>query len=253
MREAPIRVIRDGFPDVPGLDTALSRALLLRASSGDIGETFRLNRTGRVVAFGKRDTISSSYPGAVAAARNTGYEAIERLAGGRAAVFHEGTLAFSWSIPDPDPRAGITSRFEALAGLMKRAFSRMGVRAEVGEVPGEYCPGRYSVHAGSKLKLMGVGQRLARNAAHVGGVVVVTGSRAARDILIPVYAALGLDWDPDTAGALEDIVPGITLERAADAILAELGSNRELRSTTFEQATVELARELAPEHLAPAG
>lgn len=247
----PIRVIRDGYTDEPGLDTSLSRALLLRASAGEIGETFRLNRTGRVVAFGKRDTISSRYPEAVAVTRGAGYEPIERLAGGRAAVFHEGTLAFSWSIPDPDPRAGITARFEALSGLMQRAFGRLGIDAVIGEVPGEYCPGGYSVHAGGKLKLMGVGQRLARNAAHVGGVVVVRGSRAAREILIPVYAALGLDWDPETAGALEDVVPGITLDEAADAILAELGSVRELVSAGFEPDTVELARELAPEHVAP--
>lgn len=68
MTDTPLRLITAGFPADPGLDIALSRALLLRASDGEIPETFRLNQTGRVVAFGKRDAIAAGYPAAVAAA-----------------------------------------------------------------------------------------------------------------------------------------------------------------------------------------
>jgi len=248
---ALLRVIRDGYPDEPGLDTALSRALLLAASAGEIPETFRLNRPGRVVAFGKRDTISPQYPAAVAAARAGGYQAVERLAGGRAAVFHEGTLAFSWAIPDPAPRSGITTRFEMLSDLMVRAFSRLGIDAGVGELQGEYCPGSYSVHAGGTIKLMGVGQRLTRGAAHIGGVVVVSHSQALRDILIPVYAALDLDWDPATAGAIQDVVPGVTLQETADAILGELALSRNLLAGSFSPETLQKGRELVSDHVAP--
>ena len=38
---------------------------------------------------------------------------------------------------------------------------------------------------------MGVGQRLVRGAAHVGGVVVVDQGDRIRDVLLPVYDALG--------------------------------------------------------------
>jgi hypothetical protein len=96
---------------------------------------------------------------------------------------------------------------------------------------------------------MGVGQRLARHAAHVGGVVVVSGSQALRDILIPVYSALELEWDPSTAGALEDAIPGVTLEQTAGAILDELAASRELVSDSFDGGTIAAARELAPEHV----
>ena len=247
---APLRIVRDGYPDEPGLDTAISRALLLRAEAGDVDETFRLNLPGRVVAFGKRDTISPNYPAAIEAARMRGYAAVERLAGGRAAVFHEGALAFSWTVPDPTPRDGITARFTELADLMVRAFTRLGVDAEVGELPGEYCAGTYSVHASGRIKVMGVGQRLIRKAAHVGGVVVVSDSAALREILVPVYAALELDWDPRTAGALEDVVPGVTLGQTADAILRELAASREVVESAVSPRTVALARELVGEHLA---
>ena len=94
------------------------------------------------------------------------------------------------------------------------ALARLGVDARVGEVPGEYCPGAFSVNARGRTKLAGVGQRLISGAAHLGGVVVVRDSAGVRDVLIPVYEALGLEWDPETTGSVEDEVPGVT-RRAA--------------------------------------
>jgi octanoyl-[GcvH]:protein N-octanoyltransferase len=243
---------RDGYPERPALDTALSRALLRRASDGELAETFRLHVPGRIVAFGKQDVISPGYAAAVAAARSAGFAAVERLAGGRAAVFHERTLAFSWTIPDPDPRSGITARFRAVSDLMARAFSRLGGDARVGELPGEYCPGTYSVNLDGAIKVMGVGQRLARGAAHVGGVVVVGGSDLVREVLIPVYRALDLEWRPATAGALEDRLPGLTTGAAAAAILRELGETARLVESTTDAATMRLASALEADHLSPA-
>jgi lipoate-protein ligase A len=246
-----ISVIRDSHPHAPALDTALSRALLLRVSDGSLGETFRLHLPGRVMAFGKRDVIDPGYGAAVGAARAMGFEAVERLAGGRAAVFHEGTLAFSWSTPAEDPRRGVHERFRRLSGLLLNAFRRLGIPGAVGELPGEYCPGEYSIHAGGK-KVMGVGQRLARHAAHVGGVIVVSDGNLVRHALLPVYAALGLEWDPATAGSLQDVDPSITLQGTADAILAELATDTTLVSSRLDPETLALGVQLAPEHHSPA-
>ena len=245
-----LNIVRESFAERPGLDTAVSRALLLRAADGAIAETFRLHVPGRVLAFGKRDTLSSGYREAVSAARAEGYEAVERLAGGRAAVFHEASFAFSWAIPDDDPPLGITQRFEMISSLMTRALRRLGVDAEVGELPGEYCPGAYSVHGKAGIKLMGVGQRLTKRAAHIGGVVVVGESRLIREILTPVYAALDLTWDPGTAGAIQDVVPAVTLSETADAILAELAAIRSLNPATIDRETLELAKSLTDDHVA---
>ena len=245
-----ITVVHDAAPLSPGLDTAMSRALLLRVSEGALGETFRLHLPGRVMAFGKRDVISPGYSKAVAATRSMGFAAVERLAGGRAAVFHEGTLAFSWSVPSDDPRRGIHDRFRELSGLLVRAFERLGVASSVGELPGEYCPGEYSIHAGGR-KVMGVGQRLARHAAHIGGVIVVSDGRLVRNALLPVYDALGLEWDPATAGSLQDVDPSITLQRTAAAVLDTLAENAELIPGSLDSETLALAGSIEHEHVSP--
>jgi lipoate-protein ligase A len=246
-----IRLIHDGYPIERGMDTAVSRVLLRRASAGEVQETFRMHVPGRVIAFGKRDTLEPGYRAAVAAAREEGFDAVERLAGGRAAVFHEGTFAFSWTIPEPDPRPGIKQRFETLSSLMVRAFSRLGIAAATGEISGEYCPGNYSVHHAHRIKLMGVGQRLARHAAHIGGVVVVADSSLARRALVPVYAALGLDWDPATVGSLQDVVPGLLMHEVAAAIESELSDMADLERGHLDKSITALARQLTPEHLSP--
>jgi lipoate-protein ligase A len=245
-----IRLIDAAYDRRPGLDTAIARATLIRGSDGEIGETFRLHVPGRMLAFGKQDVISDGYGDAVEAARVAGFTPVERLAGGRAAAFHEGTLAFSWMIPDEDPRRNIRARYEALSELMVRAFTKLGAPAAVGEVPGEYCPGRYSVHVNGR-KVMGVGQRLARRATHVGGVITVTDTALLRRALVPVYAALGLVWDPGTAGALAESIPGLTMAETAEAVFAEVALLGRTVVTDHDPKTVALAESMASEHLSP--
>jgi len=243
-----IQVIRAGFPEPDEMDTAVSHAALRLVARGEIPETLRLHRPADVVAFGPRDRVAPGFGRAVAAARSLGSGAIERLAGGRAALFHRGTLAFSWAIPDPSPRQGIRPRFEEIAGIMAEAFRSLGVDARVGEVPGEYCPGEHSVNARGRTKLMGVGQRVVADAAHVGGVVVVTGGDRVREVLLPVYEALGLKWDPATVGSLEDEAAGTTWEEAEAAILDAFASRYDLEDGDLTEEVLALARELAPRH-----
>lgn len=221
-----------------------------RTAAREIPETLRLARPGRSVAFGKQDVVAAGYPAALAAARESGFTPVQRLAGGRAAIFHEGTLVFGHAIPDPDPRPGIHERFTATAELIVDALARLGVDARVGEVAGEYCPGRYSVNAGGRRKLMGAGQRLISGGAHVGGVVVVDGAAAVNDALRAVYPPLGLDFDPDTTGAVAAEAPdGASVDAVAAAIVAEYGERFELRPAPLDAETLALARRLAPEHL----
>lgn len=248
-----LRLLTESFPENAALDTAVSRALMLRVAAGELSETLRISRPGANVAFGKRDAVSAGYGEAVRAARDGGFEAVERLAGGRAAVFHEDTIAFAHAVPDADPRSRVDARFEVTAELMVAAFRRLGVDARVGEVAGEYCRGAHSVSAGGERKLMGVGQRLVAGGVHVGGVVVVDGADRVRDVLLPVYAALRLDWRPETTGSLAGEAPGATWETVARAITEEYGQRYELEPATLDEETLTLARTLAPEHLSPAG
>jgi octanoyl-[GcvH]:protein N-octanoyltransferase len=221
-------------------------------AAGELPETLRLARPGRIVAFGKQDVVSPAYGAAVRTARDGGFEAIQRLAGGRAAVFHERTIAFAHAIPDPDPKPGIQARFDLVAGIMAAAFGRLGVDARVGEVAGEYCPGGHSVNARGRRKLMGVGQRLIAGGAHVGGVVVVDRSDLVNEILAPVYAALDLTFDPAATGSVAEEAGGASLDDVQAAILAEYAGRYELEPADLDEETIALARRLAPDHIPPA-
>jgi octanoyl-[GcvH]:protein N-octanoyltransferase len=246
-----VHLIEDEFPDDPALDVAISRALLERVAAGELPETLRLGRPSAWVAFGKRDALSPAYPGAVARAREAGFGAALRLAGGRAAVFHEGTVAIAHAFPEEDPRSGIHDRFREAADIVAAALQAVGVDARVGEVPGEYCPGGYSVNAQGRVKVAGVGQRLIKGAAHLGGVVVAEGADRVRDALVPVYAELGLDWDPRTAGSVADEAPAAGFREVASALRAEYERRYELVEATLDEDTLALAHRLAPEHRPP--
>lgn len=231
------------------IDVALSHSILSAVSRGDLGPTLRLHTPGAMVAFGRADRVTAGYDAAVRAARAHGFEAVERLAGGRAAVFHEMTIAFSLALPVAEPKSGIEDRFRMIAELMARSFTSLGVDARIGEVPGEYCPGSWSVNVAGKIKVMGVGQRLVRRAAHIGGVVVVDDAYRIRDVLIPVYRALGLDWDPRTAGSLADRSPGVTKDLVMKSIEKGFAKTFSIDEASLDPAVVAEAEVLLDEHL----
>jgi octanoyl-[GcvH]:protein N-octanoyltransferase len=247
-----LHVVSQGFTHDCALDVAVSRALLQRIAAGELPETLRLARPGAMVAFAKQDSAAPGYPDAVRAARARGFDAVLRLAGGRAAVFHEQTIALAHAVPDPAPRAGIHSRFARTAELIARALCRLGVDARVGEVPGEYCPGGYSVNARGTVKLAGIGQRIIAGASHMGGVIVVGGAERVREVLLPVYEALDLPWDPGTAAAVEDEIDhGAAPDPwtvVRNGVLAEYEREYEVIEAELDPETVELARGLAAEH-----
>lgn len=248
MASREIKLLTQGFPERPALDTAVAHAVLRRVADRDLPETIRLHQPGRIVAFGRQDRLTPGYVDAVHAARSQGFEAVERLAGGRAAVFHEGTLAFGWAIPVTDPRRGIRDRFQTIALAIQNAVARLGVVTNVGEVPGEYCPGDYSLNVGGIFKVMGVGQRLIAGAAHIGGVIVAAGGHDIREVLIPVYRHLDIEWDPSTAGDLARIKPDISVDDVRKALIDELRSVGRVTPTGLDAATLEMAVSLAPRH-----
>ena len=244
-----LTLVTDSYPDHPALDVAVSHSTLSAAARGDIRGIFRLHVPGPVLAFGRADRVQPGYPAAVRAARANGFAAVERLAGGRAAVFHQETLSFSLTLPESESRVGIRERFETMAGVMVDAFEALGIDARIGELPGEYCPGEWSVNVAGRVKVMGVGQRLVRGAAHVGGVVVVDDGERIRDVLIPVYRALDLDWDPRTCGALADRSPGLDKDKVIAAIIAAMSKRFELIPGDLPAFVLDEARALLPDHL----
>lgn len=234
-------LLRDSFPDRPEAGPSLSRTLLDQVATGRRPATVRLSRPGRVVAFGRRDVVSPGYAEAVAAAHEAGFPGMERISGGRAAAFSEGALSLTFTLPDPEPARRTNQRFESLTGLVRDAFRDLGVDARIGAVPREYCPGEFSLNAEGRFKVAGVGQRMIRGAAHVGYVILVSGSELIAETLGPVYEALGLEYDASTVGSLEDAVPGIGRDEAEAALLRRIGRVADLEPVTLDGDTVELA------------
>lgn len=256
------QLLREGYPQRPEMGAALSRALLERVAAGEINETIRLSRPGRVVAFGRRDAVAPGYAAAVSAARECGYEAMERLAGGRAAIYFDGALSLTRTVYDRTPARRTQARFEEICEILADAIASFGIDARIGEVEGEYCPGAFSVNASGRVKLAGVGQRMIKGAAHTGVVIVVERSEEVRRVLAPVYDALGLGWDPDTAGAVAEEVPADRptpdLADVEAALLESLSNHFDLEPRTLDSTTLARAERIAtrfrsPESLSSAG
>jgi octanoyl-[GcvH]:protein N-octanoyltransferase len=53
-------------------------------------------------------------------------------------------------------------------------------------------------------------------------VLLVTDPEPIRAVLIDAYAALGLDWRPETVGCVADHLPGITVDDVEHALLPGL-------------------------------
>jgi octanoyl-[GcvH]:protein N-octanoyltransferase len=248
---SPLRLCLDDVDPTlagPAGDTAVSRALLQRVDAGELPATLRLSRPPRVVAFSSRDARTPGFVEAVAAAHDHGFAAVQRLAGGRPAVFTPATIAFALAEPADPPAASITARFRVMAEALRDAFVALGVDAHVGAVPGEYCPGDWSVNARGVVKLAGVGQRLLRRGAHTGGVVVVDDAAAITTVLADVHAAMGIAWDPAATGAVAAEAP-VTWEAVRSAIATAFAATHDLEAWSLDPPTLALARELAPEHL----
>jgi len=241
-----LTVISDALTGDGPLDTATSRAVLRAVSRGDMGETFEIGVSSRVLAFGKHDTTADRFDDAVAVAVDHGFQPTVRIAGGRAAVFHEGTLRFGWTRPVPDAASSMYEGFEAMSKMVTQTLGSFGIHSQVGEIPGEYCPGSYSVHIAYR-KVMGVGQRLMRNAAHVGGVLVLSNSQIINDVLVPIYDLLDLSFDPETTGAVSDAID-LDAEAVSQAFTKAVAVGRPMRHDELPAVVKEEAEAFRNDH-----
>jgi lipoate-protein ligase A len=131
---------------------------------------------------------------------------------------------------------------------MAGALCSLGVDARVGEVPGEFCSGPHSVNAGGRTKLVGTAQRIVRGGFLFAASVVVRDPEPVRAVLVDVYAALGLDWDPRTVGSVADSVPPVTVAEVEEALAEAFAARHELVPGDLDGAALEAARARLERH-----
>jgi lipoate-protein ligase A len=199
------------------------RELLRAVAGGARGPVLRLDRPAPTVAFGRLDKLRPGYADALEAARAHGFAVLEREPGGRAAAYGPGCLVVEAYGAGADAMTGMHERFQAGAAAFAAALESLGVDARVGEVPGAYCPGEFSVNARGAVKLVGTAQRVMRGAWLLAAVVVVDDAASLRAVLTDVYRALAVPWDPATVGAVAEEAPGVTVAAVEAAVVGRLG------------------------------
>ena len=241
-------MVRDAGLASEGLDVAFAHALLQCVSRGEAPSTLRLHRPRPTVAFGRLDALRPDFAAAARAARAHGFEPVLRAPGGRAAAYHGSSVVLDLAVADPDPVAGVQDRFADIGEVMAGALRSLGVDARVGEVPGEFCPGPHSVNAGGRTKLVGTAQRIVRGGFLFAASVVVRDPEPVRAVLVDVYAALGLEWDPRTVGAVADSVPAVTVAEVEEALAEAFAARHELAPGGLDEAALEAARSRLERH-----
>ena len=221
----PMMHLHDAVTHDASDDLALGHELLRRMPAG----TERIVRTYRpcpTAAFSRRETHLPGFARAVSAASAAGFTPVVRPTGGRAVVYDGGSLVLDVLEPAA-PHQGHREAYGRVAGGVASVLRAIGVQAAVGAVPGEYCPGDFSVGARDVVKLAGVAQRASRSARLVGVVLSVQPSPAAVDLLVEVNAELGLTWDPATCGSVEDELAARAPADLDDLLVAVLAPGAE--------------------------
>ena len=211
-----------GFPHEPGMDMALSQALLRAVARGNRPPLTRIYRPGATVAFGRRDRFRPGFPEASAVARRLGFTPLLRDAGGLAAPYDDQSVVIDRFSAEHDITGGVRERFDAMAAAVADVLRGLGLDARVGAIPGEYCPGEHSVNLGGTLKVAGAAQRVVRGAALVSVVLVVGSGGRLREAVARVYEALDLPVDPSVTGALRDVALGLEVGEVVAALRAGL-------------------------------
>lgn len=207
----------------------LVRDRLTHLSPHHDGELF-IFQAPRTAAFSRRDSLLPGYRQAERAAAAAGFSPVTRPVGGHLAVYDEGSLVLHLCAPHPQPRAHIQARFVMLGDAIAAALRGLGVDARLGPVPGEYCDGKFSVNDSGRTKLAGTGQRIVGGGYLFSAVVMVRSSAAITEALTRSYELLGLEFEPETVGAVADTVPAASLDTVRERLIGALAEVMPLRS-----------------------
>jgi len=186
-----------------GDDQAVSRGLLERVAAGQLDRALRIWAPVPALAMSRLDELKPGADTARAAAARAGLDAVRRVSGGHAVVVGPGSFCVGFAEP-AIAFEGTQERYERLTAALIAALGSLGVAAERGELPGEWCPGSWSIRAGG-VKLAGLAQRAIKGAAWVEAVVELSPDAPSRALLADVYAELELPLDPAVVGSVSEV------------------------------------------------
>ncbi|MGH1562751.1 lipoate--protein ligase family protein [Mumia sp. DW29H23] len=235
-------------PD-PVADVATAHALLRQASAGEIGPTVRISVPGTpTAAFGRSDVRRPGFASAAAACRALGFAPIVRGAGGRVAAYTDKALVIDHVSPDPDPGTGMRDRFRDYGALLTSVLVDLGIDARVGAVPGEYCPGEYSINARGVTKLVGTAQRVVRGAWLFSAIIVLGDGPTLRAALPVVHNRLELPFQRRSVGSVFEEVPGLDVDTVASTLLRAYDRMTAVEVVPLDDATRDRAEQLKADH-----
>ena len=184
----------------------------------------RFRRPRATAAFSPQDTTHPDYERIKDQARANGFEPIERGTGGRLTMFDEGSIGITIIAPHPEPHQQTMQRIEIFAGAIADALTKLGIDARVGELANEYCPGKFSINAEGRVKLVGIAQRINRTCIQMGAIISVERSEKACKSIAEAYLTMGLNFDPKTYGATMELQPSLKFADVTSALIISVSS-----------------------------
>jgi lipoate-protein ligase A len=172
-------------------------------AAGELDRALRIWRPAPGLALTRLDELRSGADDARAIAARAGLETTRRVSGGHAVVAGPGSLCVGVGEPAV-AFEGTQERYESLGAALIGAFAAVGIDAQRGELPGEWCPGAWSIRSG-KVKLAGLAQRAVKGAAWAEAVVRLEPDPDGDRVLVDVYSALELPLDPATLGSVAEL------------------------------------------------
>ena len=227
--------------DNPEDGFGLQQAVLEEVAAGERGPAALVWSSSRYVGVTRPETRLPGFEKAVGEAEGFGFSVLVRNSGGGAVAANGGSLSFSLTFPVTDLRHGLYERYAEGVDLVAAALRRIGVRAEGGEVEGEFCPGAYSVRSGGArgVKHAGLAQRVTRRAARLEALILVSHTDELARVLHALYGSLGLPFRPGSVADLPAKVP-----RVAEALCEEVRARYGGEEGRFDGETLERARSL---------
>ena len=163
----------------------------------------RAYRPYPTAAFSRRESHLAGFKPALDRASELGYEPILRLTGGRCVVFDQNSLVIDVLLPEKSRKSN-DEVFKDYSEMFATYLKGLGVNSSVGQLIGEFCPGRFSVLVENKAKLIGIAQRVMGHTRLISASIQLTEPDRPRMVLDKIYRAMLFDWDPKTFSSLEE-------------------------------------------------